>query len=574
MKYDTRFSQNSQLLRNAAFELLNESIAPIPAAPGTKQPALKSWKEYQQRLPTREEVQRWFDDDDVWLGVVTSQGFGIIDIDPHLSEQRDLLFTELIEKANRVCSSLAEKLCKTRRVKTPNGKHLWLRCACFSELHTTRITNEFKFGKVELLCNGHFAVAPPSPGYEFENPDAPVVTLTRQEAEALLKILGMELAKPIPASSPSHPDAQGLRRRKKLITATTDLIALLAFEHHLARKTEQAKPGSRNFTGYKLARQGRNLRLPKEIVLEGMRRYHKHIPPHYRDGKHDPYTWSEARRSTESAFKKAPGEPAIPPHIEALRDYGAMARRIVSKLHIPQTRGIRQSSIRSVLEPLVAIALSCGKRQSDGSIAATITHFSYRYAELLTGLKKDTIARVINALTNGKLKLSGIQIEIIKPAKKAQLLSNVYKVTIAAQLLESETEENGTLSHSTQWDSVPNFSVCHDAFQPGALGKESYFVLAALFEMGPATAAELAGRLGKTSDAVRAQLRKLEEFGLVKRLSKRGRAFVWVIGDEVSKKLNEIAERRGTAYKGMDRAAKHGDERRKFKKLLEKRVKL
>jgi len=66
MKYDTRFAQNSQPLKNAAFKLLDEGIAPIPAAPSTKRPALKSWKEYQKRSPTREEVKRWFENGDVW----------------------------------------------------------------------------------------------------------------------------------------------------------------------------------------------------------------------------------------------------------------------------------------------------------------------------------------------------------------------------------------------------------------------------------------------------------------------------------------------------------------------------
>ena len=576
-------------VKDAALTYLEAGLAPIPLIPGEKRPPIE-WAKYQQRPPKREEVEEWFSNGDVELGVLTgnaSNGLLVLDADPRdpSTWQKDprflpQLLDEFFAAVKRICPSLEQKLRETLRARTPNGRHFWLRCPALPEWFTIAKL-KFEHGEVELRGNKHIVVAPPSRGYEFENlnPNAPIEesikVLTDEEGKALLAIFNAKPPKssePAKAfsSAPTHFDAQRLRRRKKQVTATGDLIALLALEHHLARKVEQAEPGSRNFTGYKLARQGRDLRLPKEIVLEGMQRYHKHVPPHYRNGKPDPYTWSEARRSTESAFKKAPGKPAIPPHIEALRDYGAMARRIVSKLHIPQTRGIRQSSIRSVLEPLIAIALSCGETQNDDSIKATITHFSYRYAELLTGLRKDTIAKVMNALGNGKLK--GIQVKIIKPAIKTQLLSNVYQVTISAELLENETDENRTLSHSThKWDSVLNSSVCHDAFQPGALGKESYFVLAALSEMGPATAAELAGRLDKTSDAVRAQLRKLEEFGLVRRLGKRSRAYVWAINGEIDKKLDEIAETRGTAYKGMERAAKHGEERRKFKKLLETR---
>ena len=111
------------------------------------------------------------------------------------------------------------------------------------------------------------------------------------------------------------------------------------------------------------------------------------------------------------------------------------------------------------------------------------------------------------------------------------------------------------------------------------MGKGAYGVLSALFELGPSTAAELADWLKISQDAVRKQLRKLEERGkrngrtFVKRVGKRGRAVIWAIDEMIAAKLREVAEECDTAGKMWEIAAKHGEERREFKRLREERMK-
>ncbi|RLJ03167.1 MAG: hypothetical protein DRP11_01550, partial [Candidatus Aenigmatarchaeota archaeon] len=112
---------------------------------------------------------------------------------------------------------------------------------------------------------------------------------------------------------------------------------------------------------------------------------------------------------------------------------------------------------------------------------------------------------------------------------------------------------------------VQIFASSDDAFRRGALGKAAYGVLAALFELGPSTPAEIAKWLNVCSDTVRKQLNKLERHRLVKKVGKRNRANVWAIGEMITVKLREEAEESGTAGRMWEIAARHGAERREFK---------
>ena len=56
-----------------------------------KRPALKSWTEYQHRLPTEEEVRKWFKNDDYNLGIVTGRVSNLAVIDCDTSQAEDYL---------------------------------------------------------------------------------------------------------------------------------------------------------------------------------------------------------------------------------------------------------------------------------------------------------------------------------------------------------------------------------------------------------------------------------------------------------------------------------------------------
>ena len=54
------------------------SLIPVNA---DKKPRLATWKPYQNRLPTREELTRWWNDDPPAWGVVTGKVSGIVILD-------------------------------------------------------------------------------------------------------------------------------------------------------------------------------------------------------------------------------------------------------------------------------------------------------------------------------------------------------------------------------------------------------------------------------------------------------------------------------------------------------------
>jgi putative DNA primase/helicase len=130
------------------------SVIPI-RGDGSKAPALPSWRPYQERVATDDELQDWFGrDGDRGLAILGRNGVEILDFDrPGLFDQ----FHEVVEERQ---PGLVDRL---PRVATPSGGvHLFTR----SELREgnqklARDTN----GKtlIETRGEGGYVVAPPSP---------------------------------------------------------------------------------------------------------------------------------------------------------------------------------------------------------------------------------------------------------------------------------------------------------------------------------------------------------------------------------------------------------------------------
>lgn len=119
----------------------------IPIRPdGSKAPALPSWKEYQKRFPTPEELQNWFKNSPNWIGIVTGQlsQLSVADVD---SKKSLGLFQSPV------------------RVQTPRGSHTYLK---FNE----NLKNWVRPTEAEwdIRTEGGYVVAPGSPGYRFVNP--------------------------------------------------------------------------------------------------------------------------------------------------------------------------------------------------------------------------------------------------------------------------------------------------------------------------------------------------------------------------------------------------------------------
>jgi hypothetical protein len=82
---------HDNLVLQKALEYVAAGLSIIPTVKETKAPVLKEWKTFQGRLPTIEEIRRWFRQPDKSIGIVTGEVSGhleMIDFD-HLAELYD-----------------------------------------------------------------------------------------------------------------------------------------------------------------------------------------------------------------------------------------------------------------------------------------------------------------------------------------------------------------------------------------------------------------------------------------------------------------------------------------------------
>lgn len=72
----------------------------LPINPGRKNPALTTWKEYETRRPTDEELKEWFEDKEVGIGVLCGRlsGICVVDLDSYKKESGIDLDTPLKAK--------------------------------------------------------------------------------------------------------------------------------------------------------------------------------------------------------------------------------------------------------------------------------------------------------------------------------------------------------------------------------------------------------------------------------------------------------------------------------------------
>jgi len=135
-----------------AKKLVDHGFSVFPIKPKDKVPAIDSWKEYQERKPTDEELHTWFDRGDKNIAIVCGKNSGnlvVVDFDdPAIF---NFLFEggpdKLIEKAKG----------KTLVVKTRKGYHFYYRTT-ENLLQTRRLDNL----KIDIKGEGGYVIAPPS----------------------------------------------------------------------------------------------------------------------------------------------------------------------------------------------------------------------------------------------------------------------------------------------------------------------------------------------------------------------------------------------------------------------------
>jgi len=139
------------------------SVIPISGEVGKKNPLIPTWKNYQKRLPTEEEVTSWFRQwPDAKLAIIcgeVSGGVSVLDIDARNDAGKALL-TKLTADVENL---------PTMAVKTPGGGlHLYVKIVG-GEYHSAFLYSgdshigEFRTGKERAL----YVAAPPSPGYDL-----------------------------------------------------------------------------------------------------------------------------------------------------------------------------------------------------------------------------------------------------------------------------------------------------------------------------------------------------------------------------------------------------------------------
>jgi hypothetical protein len=167
-----------------------DGIAVIPIAYRDKRPTVPTWREFQKRLPTADEIRRWFQDRFHNLAIITGwRGLVVLDFD-----QRPAY--ELWRDWSREAAPQARF---SYTVETSRGVHVYL---FIDEPVAT-----MKAGTIDIKAAGGYVLAPPSihptgKPYRLLS-DAPILRVDRLAAVLPPGLLA--LAQPVAAPRPERP---------------------------------------------------------------------------------------------------------------------------------------------------------------------------------------------------------------------------------------------------------------------------------------------------------------------------------------------------------------------------------
>ena len=153
-------------LQLTADRWLSDGIAVIPVNYRDKRPALPAWREFQQRLPTTQEVGRWFQTRLRNMAIITGwRGLTVLDFDQRPMYQLWREWTRLEAPAARFSYT----------VQTARGVHVYL--FLDERVQTMRV------GSIDVKAGGGYVLVPPSihpsgRAYRVLS-DAPIVRVPR-----------------------------------------------------------------------------------------------------------------------------------------------------------------------------------------------------------------------------------------------------------------------------------------------------------------------------------------------------------------------------------------------------------
>jgi P4 family phage/plasmid primase-like protien len=252
---------------------------------GSKKAALTTWKPYQSRPATQEELDDWFDGhEDRGVAILGGNGLEILDFD------RAGLFEEFEALVEEQAPGLVERL---PRVATPRpGVHLYYRCEDAGP--SQKLAND-ENGEtlIETRGEGGYVVAPPSPA------------CCHPTNRSYVQAGGPDLAA-IPRIEPAERNLLLSVARSFDRKAKGDLLSVKA-RVRMAEEYVDNAPLARSGCGghdttYKVARQLRNdLALPKEVGRALLDRYN--------DRLEEPWTEKELDHKWDSADGDHPDFP-------------------------------------------------------------------------------------------------------------------------------------------------------------------------------------------------------------------------------------------------------------------------
>ena len=189
---------------DAAKRYLDAGLCVLPAMRAQKRPALRSWKQYQTRLPGEDEIDTWFNGGQDGLCLLTGKPSGnleLLDFD---------LGGELFEPWSRkIPLELLDRL--VVETSQSGGWHVVYRCEGEIDGNMKLAQRADEDGRpitlIETRGEGGLFLCAPTAGYELVQSDlADPPLLTRQERESLLQA-AWELNEYSPESRPSSPQS-------------------------------------------------------------------------------------------------------------------------------------------------------------------------------------------------------------------------------------------------------------------------------------------------------------------------------------------------------------------------------
>ncbi len=126
----------------------------IPVDPKSKKATVK-WADYQNRMPTDQELEQWFGKGTPGMAIVTGgiSQLCVIDVDSHKHP----------DAIERIKPFLPEQETYPLAQSQSGGWHLYFKCN--GEL---RGGVDMPFTGVDLRANGNYIICPPTPGYEWK----------------------------------------------------------------------------------------------------------------------------------------------------------------------------------------------------------------------------------------------------------------------------------------------------------------------------------------------------------------------------------------------------------------------